>query len=184
MGFSNNIWITRKSRINTSERLKSNDSVSQFLIIYYSFFLIVITILDSNKLLNKDYNEVILILSILILVVSVYVLSKNFKERSLRLQSSYNKMNRIYREVLKKENLGEDISSLEKEYDDLIELTENHSNCDYLQVLYDVKEQKEYDNEPFTISKSISLCICKMKRFFVVFVLLIIPILFIIYIQK
>ena len=52
MAFSDKVWTTRKSRINTSERFKKNDLISQILIAYYSFFIIAITIVDIKNINN------------------------------------------------------------------------------------------------------------------------------------
>jgi hypothetical protein len=63
MAFSDNVWKTRKSRINTSERFKKNDLISQILIAYYSFFIIAITIVDI-KCENINFEILTLILSL------------------------------------------------------------------------------------------------------------------------
>ena len=175
MNFNDRVWKTRKARINAAERLKSNDFISQVLIAYYSLFIITITIIDMK---NNDLNfEVLtLILSILILVMSVFVFAMNYKERSLRFQNSYIKIDKISREVNRKEKDGQDISQLEKEYDDILECSENHSSCDYLQVMFDVRNEKGYNNKPFTCISWLSFLWCKGKKVLYILILFIMPI--------
>ncbi|WP_455757640.1 SLATT domain-containing protein [Sulfurimonas sp.] len=177
MNFSDRVWKTRKSRINASERLKLNDFISQVLITYYSLFIIVITIVDMK---NNDINfEVLtLILSILILVISVFIFAMNYKERSLRLQNTYIKIDKISREISKKEKANEDLSELERQYDEILECSENHSSCDYIQVLFEIKDDENYkkENQPFTFISWVSFIWCKAKKVLYMLILFAIPI--------
>ncbi len=177
MEYNDKVWKTKKSRINTSERLKQNDFISQLFITYYSLFIIIISIIDISKT-ESNFGTLTLILSILILVVSVFVFSMNFKERSLKLQNSYIKMDRLWIEMKSKESKGEDISDLKIEYSNLLECSENHSECDYLKVLYSVRNNNNSNNEPFTKMKMLEYCWCKFKRFFFISILFLIPIIF------
>lgn len=189
---SDNVWKTQKSRINTSERLKNNDFISQILITYYSLFLVIVSLVDlksekikvnllpiGNGILEVSFLS--LILSIILLVVSVFVFSMNYKERSLRLQTSYIKMNRIYRELKKKETDGEDYSKLLEEFDSILELTENHSECDYYKVLFQVRNETNYYNEPFDFLKYMSLIKCIVMKFILILTLVLTPIIFLVY---
>jgi len=185
MNFSNKIWKTKKSRINTSERFKSNDFISQVLIVYYSLFIIIVTVVDIQ---NKEFNfEVFtLILSITLLIVSVFILSMNFKERSLKLQNCYIKLDKIYREMEIKEDNNHDISQLKSKYYNILDLTENHTTCDFLKVEFEVRNEnkqnendsnkKQYDNKPFTWDKWILLGICIFKRYVLISFFFLIPI--------
>lgn len=177
MAFSDNIWKTRKSRINTSERLKTNDLLSQILITYYSLFIIVITIIDmKDDALN--FETLTLILSILILVVSTFVFSRNYKERSLMIQAAYIKMGKIYRKVVEKEKNNQDNSDLEEEYNDILSYTENHTECDFLQVMYEGRKDKIYlsINGRWDCSKHLRWLWCKFAKYLFVFLLFVTPI--------
>ncbi len=177
MVFSNDVWITRKARINTSERLKQNDLWSQILIVYYSLFIIMITIIDIKND-NINFEILTLILSILILVISVFIFSMNYKERSIKLQTSYIKLRKIYRNVLEKEKNNESIDELFKEYDSILECTENHSQCDYLKVMYEVRNNEKYkeQNGNFTFINYCSYYWCKFKNKLFILILFILPI--------
>lgn len=186
MNFGDRVWKTRKSRINASERLKSNDFISQVLIVYYSLFIITITMVDiKNDDLNFEFLT--LILSILILVISVFIFAMNYKERSLKLQNAYIKIDKISREISKKENAGDNnTSELEKEYDNVLECSENHSSCDYIQVMFEVRNDENYkkENQPFTILSWMSFLWCKVKKIIYVSILFIIPLITLLSILK
>lgn len=177
MAFSNNVWTTRKSRINTSERFKNNDLISQILIAYYSFFIIAMTVVDI-KYENLNFEILTLILSILIVIVSIFIFAMNYKERALILQTSYVLMAKLYEDILEKEKKNEDYSDLKNQYNTIISLTENHSDNDYLQVMYEVKDQKEYEaiNGKWTWKKDIKRWMYRITRFVKLLFLFIIPI--------
>jgi hypothetical protein len=167
MNNANRIWVTRKCRINASERLKNNDLFSQILIAYYSLFIIITTIIDmKNDHIN--FEVLTLALSIFILVASVFVLAMNYKERSLKLQTAYIKLNKIYREVEKKEATEEDFTEHLVEYDNVLECSENHAECDYLKVMFEVRNDPIYKdiNPKFTYDKYVQYSFCKVKDYF------------------
>jgi hypothetical protein len=177
MTLSNNIWTTRKSRINTSERLSQNDFISKILITYYSTFLIVFSIMDI-EVKNFDIEKFTLILSILILVLSIFVLSMNFKERSLILKTSYIKMSKLYRDISNKEKNNENYEDLENQYNTIVELTENHSTYDYLKLLNSLKNDEGYKNlnPVWTWSKAFQLLGYRIIKILMMIFLFIIPI--------
>lgn len=179
MGLSDNIWKTRKSRINASERLKRNDLVSQFFLAYYSFWIVVITVIDikSEKL---NFELLTLILAIAILVISIFIFAMNYKERSLKFQSAYIKLRNLYRQALNNEKNSIDNSEIEKEYDNILELTENQSECDYLRVRYSVRNDEKYKevNQKFECSDYFAYFMCFSKTPLIAVVLLLAPILF------
>lgn len=132
------IWITRKCRINLSERLKKNNLFSQSLIIWYSFLLIALTIIDKSYPIVEDSYPLTLILSIAILILSIFVMAMNFSERAIKAQILYTQLDCLYQVV---ENSAEDKEeALYKQYIDLIALTENHNDHDYLKTQYDLKD--------------------------------------------
>lgn len=177
MAFSDNIWITRKSRINTSERFKQNDLISQILIAYYSFCIILINILDiKNEHLN--FEVLTLVLSILILIVSIFIFAMNYKERALLLKTSYIEMDKIYRDILEKERNNDDFHDLKDKYNVIVSLTENHSYYDYLQVLFELKDKQEYEkiNGKWTFYKGFTRLKYKFLRAITIIFLFILPV--------
>ena len=172
MNLYDNVWKTRKARINMSERLKHYDFYSQVLIIYYSLLLIIVTIFDINNT-NIDVSIPTLIFSIIILVMSVFVYAMSFGKRSVEIQKTYTSMQRILSKIKKLSNT----SRVEDEYYELLETSENHNTCDYLKVLYEVRNQKDNEklNGKFTWTMYIKYFICLVKTWFIIVVLFILP---------
>ena len=106
----------------------------------------------------------------------------NYKERALILQTSYVLMAKLYDDILEKENNKEDYSDLKNQYNMIISLTENHSDDDYLQVMYEVRNQKKYDevNGKWTFGKGVKRWMYKIKNFVTLFFLIILPIIILI----
>jgi len=172
LNLEDRIWKTRKARINMSERLKHYDFYSQMLIIYYSLLLIIVTIIDINNK-NIDVSIPTLIFSIIILVMSVFVYAMSFGKRSVEIQKTYTSMQRILSKIKRLSNTNR----IEDEYYDLLESSENHRPCDFLKVLYEVKNQKDNDklNGKFTWDKSLKYFFCFIKTWFIIIILFLLP---------
>lgn len=112
-------------------------------------------------------------------------------------------MGRIYRDVKKKERIFDEYSKLldenkdneeqsshiksliktnEREYskllheyDDLLLLTENHTDDDYNKVLFEVRNEKDYMNEPFDWIKCLSLGYSIVQKYFFITILVVLP---------
>lgn len=167
------IWKTSKSRMNMTDRLKSYDNYSQFLIIYYSLWLIGVTIYDIN---NEKVDATIstLILSIIVLVMSVYIYAKDFGKRAIETQRIYIEMQR----KLGKFSKLKDTSKLEEEYYNILDCSENHQDCDYLKLLYSVRNNLDNEklNGKFTYEKYFKYFLCFMHQWLLIVVLFLIPI--------
>lgn len=148
MFLADKIWITRKCRINLSERLQRNNLFSQSLIIWYSFLLIALIIIDRSYPIVKDSYHLTLILSIAILILSIFVMAMNFSERAIKAQILYTQLDCLYQVAKNASKNKEEV--LYKQYTDLIALTENHNTYDYLKTQYDLKgiDKIKYPNPP------------------------------------
>ena len=106
----------------------------------------------------------------------------NYKERALTFQTSYVLMSKLYEEIKEKEKNDEKYDDLKNQYDMIISLTENHSYGDYLQVMYEVKDNKDYEqvNGKWTLGKCLTRFIYKFMHFFKIAFLFIIPIIIVI----
>ena len=91
-----NIWITRKCRINASERLLSNAKFLDFLNVYFSIFTILLSIfsLDTSKfsetMINSDKLPLFsLAISVVLTISIVYASSLGYRDRSAALKQNY-----------------------------------------------------------------------------------------------
>tara|TARA_Y100001933_G_scaffold226684_1_gene240843 strand:+ start:329 stop:1006 length:678 start_codon:yes stop_codon:yes gene_type:complete len=97
MTLSDNIWWTRKARIQTEKRLLSNSFQAQILLLWYSFFSVFAAIYylqveRPDALVNVGW----IAFSILTLTVSGFINGLSFKERAALVKECYETLNGIY----------------------------------------------------------------------------------------
>jgi len=121
----------------------------------------------------------------MILCVSIFISSRNFKERALALKTCYIKLDKIYRRALHEEkDAGEGWSSeledIEDSYDDLLLFSENHSIYDYLNLRHRIG--KEDETHKLNKTEYIKLLSYKIFRILILSVLFSIPIILLLWI--
>ncbi|WP_141694276.1 SLATT domain-containing protein [Desulfosporosinus sp. BG] len=90
------IWITRKCRIVASERLENAELYAQFIFVYYSVILVSLsiwTLFPEHS--NSTLSLISVIASIGLLSVSLFITSRNYKNRALALKSCYIKLENL-----------------------------------------------------------------------------------------
>ncbi|MBS9424124.1 MULTISPECIES: SLATT domain-containing protein [Photorhabdus] len=133
MAFENNIWWTRKARIQAEKRLLSNAFQSQLILFWYSFFGVAISIYYLKFSDNSDLAGVTwVIYSVLSLCMSGFITGLSFKERAGLIKECYETLNSLYQKA-KKPNA--DIEKIAVEYEQVMGLCENHTDFDYYQAL-------------------------------------------------
>jgi hypothetical protein len=185
MSLSNNIWITRKSRIEAAERLASNARHSQHLVMAYSVFIVVLSILDVTNS-SRDYGPQLLIASVVILSASLYIPSVRFADRAGSFKNCYLKLDLLYKRLNKLSPTPtspaeiEELSSIEKAYNTVLAETENHSHYDYCLAVWRIEGEK---GSTFTLTKSerIKLYTYKLGRSAFLLILFILPFLLFFY---
>lgn len=129
---SNSIWITRKCRINASERLLSNAKLTEFLNIYYSIFVLILSLL-SFIYTKHSYNLSIAstILSLTLTISITYANTIRFRERSENLKINYIEMQSLLHQLeLIKETDEDEIKKISTKYAELLKSAENHLAID------------------------------------------------------
>ncbi len=157
--FKNNMWKTRKARINASERLNATASFIKFLNAYYSCFIIVINLIDISN--NNYHFEIMLLALSIILTISIFFFdSQQYLERSNKIKNCYIDIQKIYFEINEKNLLEK-----RNEYYDILRNNENHTEYDYYKVIIKEKEAtlKEYLKYYLYI-----ICMFLLKALFIV----------------
>ncbi len=126
-----NIWKTRKARINASERLLSKANFIKFLNVYYSCVLIILSIIDITSS-SIDMSVESLCLSIILTISLVYLDSQLYLDRANDLKKNYIDLQKLINEIN-----DENCDKISEEYIKLLEKTENHTEYDYYKVLID-----------------------------------------------
>jgi hypothetical protein len=136
MAFSDNIWWTRKSRIQTEKRLLSNAFQAQVLLLWYSFSGMASAVWYLKSDLgnsNPDTTAVAwVVFSVLTLTISGFINGLSFKERAGLIKECYEALNNIYQ---KSKGNEADQSLLHAEYDQILGVCENHTDRDYFMAL-------------------------------------------------
>lgn len=136
MVFSDNIWWTRKARIQAEKRLLSNAFQSQILLLWYSFSSVASAVYylnlgGSNS--NPDLNGIAwVVFSVLVLCISGFINGLSFKERAGLIKECYETLNGLYH---KSKGDSANFSQLNYEYDQILGVCENHTDRDYYLAL-------------------------------------------------
>ncbi|WP_034458619.1 SLATT domain-containing protein [Buttiauxella noackiae] len=133
MALIDNIWWTRKSRIQTEKRLLANAFQSQLILLWYSFFSVAISIYYIKFSDNDDLSGVSwVIYSVLILCMSGFINALSFKERAGLVKESYEALNLL---LQKPAGTVDEKDIITNEYNKLLGVCENHTDVDYYTAL-------------------------------------------------
>jgi SMODS and SLOG-associating 2TM effector domain family 5 len=141
---SDRIWITKKTRIYSEKRFENNKLISQILLTYYSLVLVFFSV--WNLLANDQQLNLILVFSsISLLVVSIFLSSQRYTERSIAMHNCYIKLDEIYSKLTRAEkgNEMDKIIQLETEYSGILLNIENHLEFDYLTFRFSQRNNSE-----------------------------------------
>jgi hypothetical protein len=142
----NRVWVTKKVRIISEERMNRNNFHSIILINLYTFFILCYSILGlqypSN---NEEIGVVSVIVAVGLFGVSLFVTLYGFREKALAYKMSHldlakieTKMNSL---ILSEDKSDEElINQYEKyqiEYTDILAKTDNHLPMDFLKYEID-----------------------------------------------
>ncbi len=135
MALSDNIWWTRKARIQTEKRLLSSAFQAQILLLWYSFCSVAAAIYYLKFNTQSEYAGVAwIIFSVLVLSISGFINGLGYKERAALVKDSYETLNSLYQQA--KENIR-NTSELANEYEKILTVCENHADIDYHIALCD-----------------------------------------------
>ncbi len=131
---SDRMWITRKVRINMEKRLNFNYKICTYLIPWYSILLIAVSIIPSN--VDSSIRNTFSVLgSIIVLVVSLLLSQKDFKQECRQVKEQYISIGKLISDAYSAENRNDSTANIEDQYDQLLRETENHSEYDYKKVI-------------------------------------------------
>lgn len=151
------IWITKKARMNAEARLVKTNGFLQFIIVYYSAWVIGVSLMTI--FIPKDWlNFVSIVASIMLSFASIYLPSQRYTERAKSLKKNYTNLSKleIELELLEDESLtSESIKCISDNYQDVIFQAENHKEIDFYRT-------QEFPNSISTRLKIILLCFLRI----------------------
>jgi len=123
---SRNIWITRKCRINASERLLSHAKYIEILNVYYSIFVIILSLISLTK--QDDLLSIIsLACSIALTISIIYANSAGYRDRSSLLKQNYIELQLLLDQLTCTNNDDtKQIMNISTKYAELLKASENH----------------------------------------------------------
>ena len=136
MAFSDNVWWTRKAKIQAESRLLSNAFQSQVMLLWYSFSSVAAAVYYLEPHENSPNPDLIgitwVVFSVLVLCISGFINGLSFKERAGLIKECYETLNSIYH---KSKSNPDNFVELSSEYDQILGVCENHSDRDYYLAL-------------------------------------------------
>lgn len=182
MATADNIWWTRKARIQTEKRLLSNAHHAQLLLLWYSFVSVAGSIYYLQFNSQSEYSGIAWVMfSVLVLCISGFINGLSYKERAAVVKESYESLNGLYR---KAKLASADEESIADEYQQILNLCENHADIDYqISLCYTYLSHECPNNAKVGLDRKptpfIWLVVLKwlVLRFVLVFILYVLPIL-------
>ena len=137
----NRIWKTYQSRIISATKLLNN---SKLLDIYSTFYTICLTLLSVFSLINSNIiiSYFVVFISIVVMGMVFYGNSMNFKDRYINMKDNYIKIGDLYYDCVKQRiNENYDIKDIYQKYSSLLKSVENHTKDDYIQYMFNDKNE-------------------------------------------
>lgn len=123
------VETTLSNYANMIKRLERKKNVSEFVLTYYSVFLIITTL--TGKYFSNYYHAAVsdyfnIILSVVVLIYSLIIKNANYSTRISDIMDSLNKLKAIKREV------NEDsLEICNKKYNEIVDKTERRDDVDF-----------------------------------------------------
>ncbi|MFM5093223.1 SLATT domain-containing protein [Aeromonas rivipollensis] len=128
MALADNIWWTRKARIQTEKRLLSNAFQSQTILLWYSFFSVAVSVYYLKNPQNGTEAISWIVYSVLVLCISGFINGLSFKERASLVKECYESLNSLIHQA---SYPNADIENLAATYESKLNACENHTDKDF-----------------------------------------------------
>ncbi|SEH94663.1 hypothetical protein SAMN05192559_1063 [Halobacillus karajensis] len=148
----NRVWVTKKTRMEAEARMNTNHLFSLVIVNYYTMFVLSFSIWSLvNKESPSNINLLTVIASVLLFGASIFVSTYGFKEKAISFKNCYldlykieNRLDKLLFMKVDHEKLLSEFDEVKKEYNHVLEKTDNHSNTDRLVFLKKKKMIKEF----------------------------------------
>lgn len=126
------VWYTYKARIRASERLQSNDTNSQYLLVWYALITTALSIVSIRypEVLGPNTDISSAVMSVALLVISLLVTNTDYRGRALQMRKNYLDLQHFYNSLLLQMSLPVPTKEMTDQYADLLNDIENHLSVD------------------------------------------------------
>ncbi len=128
VALADNIWWTRKARIQTEKRLLFNAFHSQVILLWYSFFSVAVSVYYLKNPQNGIEAISWVVYSVLVLCISGFINGLSFKERASLVKECYESLNSIMHQASMQ---NADVANLSTTYESKLNACENHTDRDF-----------------------------------------------------
>lgn len=123
------VETTLSNYANMIKRLERKKNVSEFVLTYYSVFLIITTL--TGKYFPNYYDVIVsdyfnIILSIIVLIYSLIIKNANYSTRISSIMDSLNQLKTIKREVT-----DDSLEEFNSRYNEIVDKTERRNDVDF-----------------------------------------------------
>ena len=154
------IFATERSLIKAETRFKFYDFQGHLLGIWYSVFLVMLTVFQNVFRQHFSYvDEATISLSVTVLVFTVAISGFRFGQRADLYKASYLEMHRLRDELSLDKNA--DILTINQKYIDVLESSANHGDQDYIAFI--VQRSLEGRGENDIVRKPSKPEICRYR---------------------
>lgn len=129
MSTFDDIWFTYKARTEAEQRLKNHDLHTQLLLVWYAIVSsgAGLYALRHEKFAGPDTDIYMAVLSIALLVISMFVANRDFRGRAMQVRANHIALKRLHDEL--KEGIVKPEEKPER-YSQLLSDCENHASYD------------------------------------------------------
>lgn len=165
------IWFTYKARMYAHKRLDFYDVHTQFILIWYSLSLVIISVISLriDKLYGSNTDIIITCLSIIVLILTLTVTTRDFRGRAISMRENYLGLQRLYNEI---DTNVKTASQIADEYHHYLSKGENHYSID------DIAQRvmtKNLTSRIPSCTENIIFYLSVIIRYTIIFILYILP---------
>lgn len=125
------IYLTYKTRMTTEARLRRAALRYHLMLSWYSFCLIVVSIIDASGKFEVAYSGIVSVgVAVLIFGLSLFLYGERYNERADQIKACYLELKKLYESSLA-------IAPKMKKYAEILGKYENQSDTDYDEMVFD-----------------------------------------------
>lgn len=149
----NRIWVERKIRITTEERLNQGNFQAILLVNLYTFFMLCYSILGLKYTASEVLSTASVIISVGLFGVALYISLIGYREKALGFKMSHLELAKVETKmsilVLDESKSDKELLELfekyRNEYTEILEKTDNHIRRDYLKYRYNNNKATKFE---------------------------------------
>ncbi|MDD9312586.1 SLATT domain-containing protein [Cytobacillus firmus] len=151
------VWVTKKTRMESEARMNNNNIFSLFVVNFYTLIVLSLSILGlviTDQGIIDRISVLTVISSVALFGISLFVSLYGYKEKAISYKQCYLDLTRIESQCqdlilqdLDYENRLTKYNEIKKEYNHILEKTDNHSFADRLVYLRNNKKLNSLDDQ-------------------------------------